>query len=130
MLCDHGHGQGLLEPSHKLQVPEHLIKPHVFLYDTRSTDRVYRKWIAILLRECIVYLYSSSVCAHGELFDTRLILRRGRNATPQEDDDRAVSFWPVRMADAVNLSEESVEWSCLNVTGSRTAIRSAYQCQH
>lgn len=82
MLYDHDHGQGLLEPNHNLQVPKHPSKPHVFLYNTQSTDRMYRKRIAILFREAVIYLDSSSICAHGELLDTRLILRRRRNATP------------------------------------------------
>ena len=104
MLCDHDHGQGLLEPNHNLQVPKRPSKPQVFLYNTQSTDRMYRKGIAILSREAVVYLDSSSICANGELLDTKLILRRRRDATPQEDDDRAVSFGPGGMADAVKAS--------------------------
>ena len=65
---------------------------------------MYRKGIAILFREAVLYLDSSSICANGELLDTRLSLRRRRDATPQEDDDRAVSFGPGRMADAVKVS--------------------------
>lgn len=63
-----------------------------------------RKWKAILSRESITYLDSSSICANGEILDTRFVRFRSRNAAPQEDDDRAVSLWPRRMANAAKVS--------------------------
>ena len=58
---------------------------------------MYWNWVAIFRRESIVDLDSGSVCAKGELFEKRFILRRCRNARPQEDDDRAIKSWPGRL---------------------------------
>lgn len=65
---------------------------------------MYRKWIAILCREPIIYLNSSGICANGEIFEMRFTLRRRRNAAPQEDDDGAITFWPGRIANAAKVS--------------------------
>ena len=60
---------------------------------------MYWNWIAIFGPESIHYLDSGSICAKGELFEKRFILRRCRNAGPQEDDDRAIESWPGRLTD-------------------------------
>ncbi len=76
---------------------------------------MYRKWVAVLFRESVVDLDSSSICANGEFSDRRFILRRGRNAPLQEDDDRAISFWPRRMANTA-IASAGHGFSCLDVT--------------
>lgn len=58
----------------------------------------------MLLRKSVNYLDNCSICAKGETIDVTFILRRGRNAAPQEEDDGAISFWPWRMANAAKVS--------------------------
>lgn len=65
---------------------------------------MYRQWIAILCRESVIYLDSRSICANGEIFETRFILPRCRNAGPQENDGRAISVWPGRLSNAAKVS--------------------------
>ena len=57
-----------------------------------------------MFRESVIYLDSYSICANGEFLETRITLRRGRNAALQENDDRATSFWPGRIANAAKVS--------------------------
>lgn len=94
MMCARDHGQGLLEPNHILRVPKYPIKPHIFLYNIQSTDRMYRDWIADMLRKSVVHLDNSSIGANGEIFDIGVVLSRGRNAPLQEDNDRDIGFGP------------------------------------
>lgn len=60
-------------------------------------------WISIVLRESVIYLDSSGICAKGEMFDTRPVLHRCRYATFQEDNDRAINFRPGGITDSANV---------------------------
>ena len=68
---------------------------------------MYRSWVGILFRKAIVYLDSNSICSKGEAFDVFLILGRCRSAAPQEDDNRAVRFWPWRLSNPAGRLEFS-----------------------
>ena len=67
---------------------------------------MYRKWVAIVVRESVIYLDSNRICTNGEVFDTIaiFILHRCGNTTPQEDNDWAMSFWPGWLANAAMIS--------------------------
>ena len=67
---------------------------------------MYRKWVAIEVRESVAYLDSNRICTNGEIFDTIaiFILQRCRNTAPEEDNDRAMSFWPGWLANAAIIS--------------------------
>ena len=61
---------------------------------------MYGDWITILDRDSVTYFDSNSICANGELFERRFILRGCGDASLQEDNDRTVGFWPRWMANA------------------------------
>ena len=89
---------------------------------------MYWNWVAIFRRESITYLDSGSVCAKGELFEKRSIVRRCGNAGPQEDDDRAIKSWPGRLTNPAKVLVGHI-YLHLDVVCSPTVIRLAYQCR-